>query len=209
MAERPVFVAVNGSPRKEGNAAALLDVIAEAIREEGGEVRVIHLIDYPIRPCLGHYSEDPPSCNPRTCTEGELDDGMKGIFDLLMFADGLLIVTPVYWFQPSGLVKTFIDRLTALENAGRLLEGKVGGIAAVCEEEGAASAIMALMATLNDMGLLIPPYTLVWHHGHTPVRQDPDTVRYARRLGKNMVQLHRLAGNRFWSPGFDDLKPQN
>lgn len=199
MERQPQFVAFNGSPRKHGNTRKLLEFIIQGVKKEGGVVKIFDLIDIPMRYCLGHYSESKEECNPLVCTEGELADGMKGIFQSLLVSDGLVIATPVYWFQVSGLIKTLLDRITALENSGRLLEGKIAGICAVCEEEGAISALMPLMATLNDMGMLLPPYSLVYHSGRHPVTDDPESVRYAIQLGRNMVRLYHLIGNRTWS----------
>ncbi len=199
MERGPHFVAFNGSPRKHGNTRKLLEYIVQGVEKEGGTVKIYDLIDIPLRYCLGHYSESKEECNPQVCTEGELADGMRGIFQTLLASDGLIIATPVYWFQVSGMVKTLLDRLTALENSGRLLEGKIAGVCAACEEEGAVSALMPLMATLNDMGLLLPPYSLVYHTGRKPVSDDPESVRYAIQLGRNMVKLFHLAGTRAWS----------
>lgn len=199
MERVPRFIAFNGSARKHGKTRKLLEFIIHGVEIEGGSVKVYDLIDIPLRYCLGHYSESKEECNPKVCTEGELADGMKGIFQTLLASDGLIIATPVYWFQVSGLIKTLLDRLTALENSGRLLEGKIAGICAVCEEEGAISALMPLMATLNDMGLLLPPYSLVYHTGRYPISDDPESVRYAIQLGRNMVRLYHMVDNERWS----------
>ncbi len=207
MHETPHFLAFQGSPRKEASHThRLLQETLRGIAEAGGSYRLIHLIDLPIRPCLGCYSEDPASCNPRHCTEGQLADAMKGLHQSLLAADGFVLATPVYWFGPTGWVKNFVDRLTALENAGKLLEGKVAGVLACAEEVGAAHTLMHLMAIFNDMGLLMPPYSLVYHIGREPVEQDSEALEYAYRLGRNLVRLHRLAGNRAWWPlDADDL----
>ncbi len=201
MDRAPHFLAFQGSPRKEqGHTHRLLRETLRGIEDAGGSWKLIHLIDVPIRPCLGCYSEDPTSCNPRHCTEGQLADGMKGIHQSLLAADGLVLATPVYWFGPSGWVKNFVDRLTSLENVGKLLEGKIAGVLACAEEAGAAHTLMHLMAILNDMGLLFPPYSLVYHVGREPVEQDPEALQDAYRLGLNLVRLYRLAGNQTWRP---------
>ncbi len=199
MQKAPHFLAFQGSPRKEqSHTHRLLLETLRGIQEAGGSYRLIHLIDLPIRPCLGCYSEDPSSCNPRHCTEGQLADAMRGIHQSLLASDGFVLATPVYWFGASGWVKNFLDRLTSLENAGKLLEGKIAGLLACAEEAGAAHTLMHLMAVLNDMGLLIPPYSVVYHVGREPVERDPEALAYAYRLGWNMVRLYRLAGNRGW-----------
>lgn len=185
------ILGINGSPRKEGKTAALLREVLHGAEAAGAQVSMIHLIDYPIRPCLGFYSEDPELCNPQTCTTGVMEDGMKGLFERLLHVDGVVFASSTYWFGPTGLMKTFLDRLTALENVGKLLDGKVAGFAATCEEMGAYNTIISLMGPLVDMGFVIPPYALVYTTGRGPLEEDPEAIRDARRLGRNMVTLAR------------------
>ncbi len=183
------FIGINGSARKNGKTAQLLSIVMDSIVSAGGEVEVYHLIDHPIRFCMGCYSEDPPSCNPRHCTEGDLADAMRGFHQKLLFSDGVVFATPVYWFGMSALMKAFVERLTSLENAGKLLAGRVAGFVAAGEEEGAMMAISHLMAITSDMGFLFPPMPFTYYIGRGDIRDDPEAVEYAERLGRNMVRL--------------------
>ncbi len=186
------FIGLNGSARKDGNTARLLEMVMDYIALEGGDVEVYHLIDHPIRFCMGCYSESPESCNPRHCTEGDLADSMRGFHQKLLFADGVVFATPVYWFGMSALMKAFVERLTSLENAGKLLAGKVAGFVAAGEEDGAMMAIAHLMAITSDMGFLFPPMPFTYYIGRGELEDDPETVEYARRLARNMVKLASL-----------------
>jgi multimeric flavodoxin WrbA len=194
--ERIKIVGINASPRKEGKTRFLLEVALKAATKEGAVTEIIDLYDIPLRPCLGCYSEDRELCGPKKCTEGELEDGMKGIQEKLLAVDGIIFATPVYWFNVSGVMKNLIDRLASLENVGKLLDGKVAGFVATAEEDGAINAIMHLMAVASDMGLLIPPYSLVNSTGVTKIEDDHEAIRDAKRLGKNMVRLIRLLEKR-------------
>ncbi|RKZ03455.1 MAG: FMN reductase [Candidatus Hydrothermota bacterium] len=185
------FVAFNGSPRKEGRTAGLLSVVLEELRGLGAETRLIHLVDNPIRPCLGCFSNSPEECEPRRCTEGELEDAMKGYHQLLLYSDGVIFATPVMWFGPSGLMKNFIDRMTSLENAGKLLDGRVAGFVVTGDEDGAMQTVMQLMGPLSEMGFLFPPYPFATSLGFKNVMEDREALEFARRLGRN---LYRLAG---------------
>ncbi len=185
---------IAGSPRKEGVSARLLKEALAAAREEGAETEIVYLIDYPIRPCLGCYSDNPADCNPRRCTQGELEDGMAGLHQKILWADALIIATPTYWFGPSGLVKNFVDRLTSLENVEKYLDGMPAGVIAACEEDGAVWAAAQIAVALNWMGCLIPPYGLVYSQ-----KGDPESFEDARRLGRNIAFLAKLRGSRdYW-----------
>jgi len=185
---------IAGSPRKEGVSAQLLKEALAAAHQEGAETEIVYLIDYPIRPCLGCYSDDPADCDPRRCTHGELEDGMAGLHQKILWADALIIATPTYWFGPSGLVKSFVDRLTSLENVEKYLDGMPAGVIAACEEDGAVWAAAQLAVALNWMGCLIPPYGLVYSQ-----KGDPESFADARRLGRNVAFLARFRGSRdYW-----------
>lgn len=189
--ESPILVlGVLGSPRKEGNTMRLLNIILNEAKNEGAQTETIYLIDNPPRYCLGCYADLPESCNPDTCTKGDLNDGMKHIFQKFLQADGVVFATPVYWFAPSGLMKTLIDRLTALENAGKLLDGKVAGFLATYEEDGATMALLSMVGPILEMGFLIPPYALVFTR--KGIDGDNVVVADAKRLAKNIVALARF-----------------
>jgi len=198
------IVGINGSPRREGKTRFLLSVALEAAKKEGAITEIIDLYDIPIQPCLGCYSDERNLCEPKKCTEGDLEDGMKGLQQKLLVVDGLIFATPVYWFNVSGVMKNFIDRLASLENVGKLLDGKVAGFIATAEEDGAINAIMHLMAVASDMGFVIPPYSLVSSTGVDKIKEDPDAIKDAKRLGINMVRLIKLQERRnftWWELG--------
>ncbi len=183
------FIGLNGSARKDGKTARLLEVVMRAIQSSGGEVKIYHLIEHPIRFCMGCYSEDPPSCNPQHCVQGVLADAMKGFHQELLFSDGVVFATPVYWFGMSALMKAFLERLTSLENTGKMLAGRVAGFVAVGEEEGAMMAISHMMAITSDMGFLFPPMPFTYYVGRGDISDDPESIEYAERLGRNLVKL--------------------
>lgn len=194
--ERVKILGINASPRKEGKTRFLLSITLEAAKKEGATTEIVDLYDIPIHPCLGCYSDEQSECEPQKCTEGELEDGMKGLQQKLLIVDGVIFATPVYWFNVSGVMKNFIDRLASLENVGKLFDGKVAGFIAAAEEDGAINAIMHLMAVASDMGFLIPPYSLVNSTGVTNIEEDLEAIRDARRLGRNMVRLINLQSDR-------------
>ena len=51
------------------------------------------------------------------------DDQIKEVFNKIKNYDTLVIGSPVYWYTVSGILKTFIDRLYMLSEAG-ILRGK-------------------------------------------------------------------------------------
>ncbi|MBW2973511.1 flavodoxin family protein [Candidatus Woesearchaeota archaeon] len=169
---KPLIIGINGSPRKDGRTAKLLKRVLKAAEKRGAKVKIIHLAEKNIHPCAGHYSIKPSSCR-YPC---KIKDDMTEIYKLLIESDGIVFASPVYWFNVSGLMKNFLDRLTCLEgdyfcmkNPNDpnvfLLEGKVAGFVISGEEAGGISALNALMSFAQYNGLIIPPYTAVYNFG--------------------------------------------
>ncbi len=190
------ILVINGSPRKDGITMSLAKYVISSAKKSGAEIEIIHLIDKKIKPCEGCVSKNPKECNRDRCKE--LNDDIEEIFNKFMECDGVLFVSPVYWYSPSALMKNLIDRLTALENEGKLLDGKVGGFVVTAQEDGAMMTILTMMGTLNDMGFIFPPYAFTYSVGFEKVEEDKEAITYAERLGKNMVELIEIVKKRKW-----------
>ena len=179
--KRTLIVAINGSPRKNGDTADLLKKVLKSVEKRGGETAMVHLGEKDIKPCRGCYSSGERCKYP--CN---INDDMRELHELLLKADGIVLGTPTYWFAPSGLMKTFIDRLTCLEESGFLLEGKVCGFVSSAEESGGEEALLPLAAAMNQMGLVTLPYSLIFH---CPTQKSGWAVKDCDLLGKNMMQM--------------------
>ena len=187
------ILGINASPRKYGNTYKLLMVAVKMAEKLGAKVKVIHIYDYRIEPCIGCVSDDEYACKP-PCP---LNDDMNKLLDEVMSARGLIIATPVYWYSIPGQLKNFIDRLTALENMivikGRsLLEGKIAAFIAVGNDHGAIMTIAHLMITLNSMGVIIPPWALAYYSKKGDALQDKNAVLDSANIGKIMVKIMNL-----------------
>lgn len=92
-----------GSARKEGNTEIQCEALANALSEEGFEVKVIRPYEMDIRHCTG--------CN-RCFTEGRcyIKDDMHVIYDAVEESDLIVLGTPVYFSGPSSILKQVVDR---------------------------------------------------------------------------------------------------
>ena len=136
--ERLVKVlAIVGSPRKK-NTYKLVEAVSEAVaKRENVETELVHLSDFDIGHCVGcdDYCEKTGEC--------KIEDGMQRLYPKLKEADVLVIGTPTYYWNVSGLVKDFIDRTTPLYYT-ESLKGKMGAAIAVAEEDGQELALSAI-----------------------------------------------------------------
>lgn len=184
------ILGINGSPRKYGNTFKLLSVTLKVAEKFNAKTEMIHLYDYKIKPCIGCLSDIQEACQ-YPCV---LDDDIQEIYEKILEADGFIIATPVYWYSPSSQMKNFIDRITIFENMifinGRcLLEGKVSGIIAVGNDSGTIQVISNLYATLNSMGVTIPPWAFAYYHGKGDVLNSRSAVLDAANIGRNVALM--------------------
>jgi multimeric flavodoxin WrbA len=103
------IITILGSPRRQGNTAAVLGWIEERIRATGHDVERIDIIDYRVGGCV--------EC--KLCKKGRIElcglpDDANALFRRMIAADAVLFAAPVFcWGFPAQL-KGLIDRLYCL-----------------------------------------------------------------------------------------------
>ncbi len=105
--ERSKVLAINGSPRKNGNTATLLGEICKIAWNRGDKVELINLIDLDFSDCM-----ECMGC--KKGTECVTVDDMQGIYKKMQEADVILLGSPIFMDAETGLTKNLIDRTYAL-----------------------------------------------------------------------------------------------
>lgn len=106
------ILGISGSPRKANTEILLEEVLKSAEGQEGVVTERIYLRKMEIKFCIGClkcFDENP---NDYGCQVHR--DSMDDIYPKLIQCHGLIIATPVYFGQVSGLMKTFMDRTEPL-----------------------------------------------------------------------------------------------
>ena len=99
-------LAIIGSPRK-GHTFALVQRLAELLRERGDvDVELVMLRDLDQKSCRGCYA-----CQSRGEHRCPIDDGVDALVERMKTADGVMLASPTYTSNVSGLMKGFMDRL--------------------------------------------------------------------------------------------------
>lgn len=113
MFEKPTIVAVNGSPHAGiGNTALMVEMLRPTLAEEGFELEVINLAEQNIEYCTGcGFCMEKGRC--------WIDDDHRKIVEKLLSVDGIVLASPVYFFQVTGQMKTFLDRSLAFGHKPR------------------------------------------------------------------------------------------
>ena len=103
------ILVLNGAGRKNGNTAAMIKAFSDAAVANGNEVKEYYLQEMNIKGCLdcgGCRRKEKDNLNP--CVQR---DDMEEIYPVFKEADVLVFVSPVYWWDITGTLKTAIDRL--------------------------------------------------------------------------------------------------
>lgn len=96
-----------GSPRKNGNTAALLKPFCEELEAGGAEVETVWLYDRNIQPCVACRACQ-QNWTAFGCSRG--DDGQE-IFDLVLDSGLIVLATPIYSWYCTPPMKALLDRL--------------------------------------------------------------------------------------------------
>lgn len=98
------IVCVLGSPRANGNSAAIASRFRETAEELGAEVETFSLNELDYKGCQGCMA-----CKMKIdrCV---LEDDLTPVLDAVRGADVLLLASPVYYGDISSQLKGFIDR---------------------------------------------------------------------------------------------------
>ena len=117
-----MYIIVTASPNKDGLTAACGKAAYEGITLAGGEAEIIDLCEKKLKPCVlcgtselvfGIVDKGWGSCFEKAvCT---INDIMADLQVKIREAKGFILITPVYFGQPSEPMKYFLDRFRRLE----------------------------------------------------------------------------------------------
>lgn len=98
---------ISTSPRKGGNSETLADRFIEGARAAGNQTEKVCLYDKGLSFCIGCLACQKTS----KCI---LHDDMEDILEKMVSADVVAFATPIYFYEMSGQMKTFLDRTNPL-----------------------------------------------------------------------------------------------
>lgn len=104
---------VYGSPDKDGTGSRLGQSLVAGLGSEQAEIKEIHIYDYNVTDAWPDYFGD--------ALKGDFskagNDDMATLKEMMLSADIIILVSPVYWYQLSGKLKTFVDRFSDFINS--------------------------------------------------------------------------------------------
>ena len=173
------IVAVVGSPRPQGNVSYLVDQALQAASGKGIETEKIILSQYRINPCQGH-----DDCGSfKIC---KIKDDAPGIIKKFNGADGIILASPVYFYDVTAQMKAFIDRNYFTFTHDGKKKAKCAGLIAIGGGGGADETINTLKAFTG-----LPEKDTFILKGYTSdgdVKDRPELVKQAQEMGRKMAE---------------------
>ncbi|MGB2980877.1 MAG: flavodoxin family protein [Candidatus Zixiibacteriota bacterium] len=181
--------AFNGSARKDGNTAALINLVFGELEKEGIETELYQLAGKKIRGCMACYK-----CfqnKDQRCSV--TNDVLNECIEKMLEADGIILGSPTYFANVSTEIKALIDRAGLVAKAnGDLFRRKVGAAVVAVRRAGSVFVFDAInhFFFINQMTV---PGASYWNLGigreKGEVERDEEGVQTMRVLGENMAWL--------------------
>jgi multimeric flavodoxin WrbA len=182
-------VAFNGSARKNGNTAILVNHVLQELQKQGIETELVQLAGKKIKGCIACYK----------CFENKdqrcsvTDDVLNSCIEKMILADGIILASPTYFANISTELKPLIDRagLTSMANGG-MFKRKVGAAVVAVRRGGSIHAFNAINHFFL-IGQMIVPGSNYWNMGFGldkgDVEKDEEGLGTMKILGENMAWL--------------------
>ena len=184
-------LAINGSPKKNGNTAFALQTVLGELERAGIQTETVHVGIKAIRGCIACGS-----CARSQDSSCALDDGANEWIKKMIEAEGIVIGSPVYYAGINGTLKSFLDRAFYVAGAnGRKMRHKVGAGVVVARRGGTTASLDQLNKYFTIAEMLMPSSNY-WNmiHGAAPneATGDLEGVQTMRVLGQNMAWLLKV-----------------
>jgi multimeric flavodoxin WrbA len=180
--------AFNGSPRKDGNTAIMLQEALKPIEAAGIQTEIVQVGGNLVHGCKACYwCFDHP--DRKRCV---VDDDLMNEWMGKMFAsDAVLLGSPTYFADVSTEMKALIDRAGLVNRAGGNLLRRKPAAAVVAVRRAGATHAFDTMNHFFLIGEMIVVGSCYWNmgigRGKGEVAGDEEGMKTMRLLGENMA----------------------
>lgn len=103
------IIAVNGSPRKNGNTAQLLREALEGAKSKSADTEFIDLFDLTFKGCISCYACK--RLGGSSYGKCAISDELTPILEKIAQADAVIFGSPIYWGNLTGTMRNLLERL--------------------------------------------------------------------------------------------------
>lgn len=184
-------VAINGSPRKNGNTAKCMEVIGKEIEAAGIEFEVLQP-GANVKPCLACYH----CLDTGSLRCVQTGDMVNEIIEKCIEADAIILGSPVYHGGIAGNMKCVIDRMMLAACCGEnQFHHKVGAAFTTLRRSGGHEAYHQLLGAMDAMEMVLVTSDY-WNvvHGAEPGEcvQDTEGMEVLAKLGRNIAWMVKV-----------------
>ena len=182
-------VAFNGSARKDGNTAILINYVLSELRNEGIETELVQLAGKKIHGCIACYK----------CMENKdkqcavKDDIANECIRKMIEADGIILGSPTYFSDVTTEMKALIDRAGFVSRMNDFMFKRKVGAAIVAVRRAGATHVFDTINHLFLGSQMIVPGSIYWNIGvgreKGEVEKDEEGIQTMKVLGQNMAWL--------------------
>jgi len=182
-------VAFNGSPRQDGNTAALINHVLAELKSAGIETELVQVGGQRIRGCAACYT-----CFEKQDRRCVIDDDIVNeCIAKMIEADGIILGSPTYFADLTSELKALIDRAGFVARANDdMFRRKVGAAVVAVRRAGG----IHVFDSINHFFLIeqmIVPGSSYWNLGvgreKGEVEDDEEGIRTMETLGQNIAWL--------------------
>ena len=182
-------VAFNGSARKDGNTAILIQKVLTVLESEGIETELIQMAGKQIHGCT--------ACG--TCRKIQnkqckiVNDDVNSYIEKMVAADGIILGSPTYFSMMTSEMKALIDRAGFVGRANNDLFKRKVGVAVVAVRRAGGIPTFDAINHFFLISHMIIPGSSYWNVGiglaKGDVEKDQEGIQTMETLGKNMAWL--------------------
>ncbi len=182
-------VGFNGSARKDGNTAILINYVLSELKNEGIETELVQLAGTKIHGCIACYK-----CGENKDKRCAVNDDIANeCIRKMIEADGIILGSPTYFGDVSPEMKALVDRAGFVSRWNDFMfKRKVGAAIVAVRRAGA----IHVFDTINHLFLnsqMIVPGSIYWNIGvgreKGEVEKDEEGIQTMKVLGQNMAWL--------------------
>ncbi|GMO12772.1 MAG: flavodoxin family protein [Treponemataceae bacterium] len=179
-------IALNGSPRKNGNTNQALSLMASELQDAGIDCEIVQVGSEVIAGCKGCAVCVKSAGNACVITGDLLNEtALK-----CRSADGIILASPTYYAGIAGTMKSFLDRL--FYSSSSYFAYKVGTSVSVVRRAGGVDVVHQLNNYLNLAQMIIPPsqyWTIAYGRAPGEIAQDDEGTQTLRKNARAMAWL--------------------
>ena len=182
-------VAFNGSARKDGNTAILINYVFRELEKEGIKTELVQLSGSKIHGCIACmkcFENKDQRCSVK-------NDIANECIEKMLKADGIILGSPTYFANVSTEMKALIDRAGMVSRANSDMLARKVGAAVVAARRAGAIHVFNSINHFFFIGQMIVPGSSYWNLGmgrqKGEVEKDDEGIQTMKNLGRNMAWL--------------------